>query len=69
MLFRAAVEAWLWVGFGLKQGAQSLGAGGLPLRENVHGATPVQARAPSRSPQGNVLLALPLLHATIHKAF
>lgn len=67
VLFRAAVEAWLWVGFGLKQGTQSFGAGRLPLRENIHGATPAQAQA--ASPQGNVLLALPLLRTTIHKAW
>lgn len=69
MLCRAAVEAWLWVGLGLKQGTQRFGAGRLPLREKLHGATPAQTQAPSRSPQGNVLLTLPLLHATVHKAF
>lgn len=69
MVRGAAADAWLWVGLGLKQGTQSFGAGRLPLRENVHGAAPGQAGAPPGSPQGNVLLTLPLLHATIHKAF
>lgn len=69
LLCRGAVEAWLWVGLGLKQGTQSFGAGRLLLREKVHGATPVQTGTLSRSPQDNVLLALLLLHATVHKAF
>lgn len=68
VLLRAAVAARLGLGFGLKQGAQSSGAAGLPVGEEVHGATPAQARAPSRPPQGDVLLALPLPQATVHEA-
>lgn len=68
MQWRAAVEAWLWVGLGLKQGTQSFGADVLLLREGVHGAAPVQAQAPSGSPQGDILLTAPLLHSSIHKA-
>lgn len=67
--WRAAVEAWPWVGLGLKQGTQSFGADVLLLREGVHGAAPVQAQAPSGSPQGDILLTAPLLHSSIHKAF
>lgn len=66
---RAAVEALLQGGLGLKQGTQSFGAWRLLLREEVHGATPGQIWASSRSPEGHILTALQPPPSTITTAF
>lgn len=67
--WRDVVEVLLQGGLWLKKSTQSFGACRLPLRQEVHGATPAQTQPPRRPPEGHVLFAPRLFPSTIHHVF